>query len=150
MNLLRMNALLLANRQAVNDFTMSTWRCGTACCLIGNYALRPDLQSSFTLERNVFLSDDGEEDYNLYIGDLQYDGVFIINGIGYNGIWHSIAGHFGLTMEETVDLFSYYGSNRHHTREQAIAYVEQFVAKKLLERPAPEDEDEDEEEVTTA
>lgn len=53
MNLLRMNALLIANRESPYHFNMRwfAWPMlyGVPACLLGNYAARTDLQDRFEL-----------------------------------------------------------------------------------------------------
>lgn len=147
MNLLRLNALLLANRQSPRAFNMGSWysetECGTQGCLIGNYALRPDLQSTFSIGPH----DTCANSFQLNCAE-GYPPNEVHNGLEYHGVWLKLAEHFEITLNEALDLFSFVGCDgAFRDRDKAIAYIEAFIARKLAERPAPQpDEDEDEEE----
>lgn len=139
MNLLRMNALVVANRESPHPFTMRwfTWPstpCGTPACLLGNYAARTDLQSDFRMDPRLtrILANWGTAPFTSV----------------------EIAEHFDLSRWEIEALFGSKGcGGAGENREKALAYVEAFIARKLAERPAPQpddEEDEDEEIEATA
>lgn len=82
--------------------------CGTPYCVLGNYAFRTDLQRSFDLWKG-----------GLCVGRtvVRYDGA-------------EVMAHFGITEEEANDLFGPSGCNDAQSPEEAIEYIEAFVAKK--------------------
>jgi len=141
MNLLRMNALLIANRESTAPFSMHNWTwglfggeqisCNTPACLMGNYAARPDLQDTF------FISDFGNLELCSNPGRALYD---------FYDVTTALETHFDLTDEEVGELFNGDGCDgARQDRGKAIAYVEAFIARKLSERPAPDDEEDEEE-----
>jgi len=143
MNLLRMNALLIANRESTAPFSMHNWTwglfaeqehvsCNTPACLMGNYAARTDLQDTF------FISARG----NLELRSRPHRAL-----TDYWDVSFALRQHFDLTDEEVNDLFNGNGCDgAQEDRAKAIAYVEAFIARKLSERPAPDDEEDEEEE----
>ena len=140
MNLLRMNALLIANRESTTPFSMHNWTwglfggehtsCNTPACLMGNYAARPDLQDTFLISKG------GSLELRLRPNRPLVD---------YWDVMFTLGHHFDLTAEEVSDLFNGDGCDgARQDRAKAIAYVEDFVARKLAERPLEEEELEEE------
>lgn len=88
--------------------------CGTPACAMGHYAVRDDLQDTFTLDET---------------GGLR------VRGRRPN--FEVIGNHFGISYEETNELFSEYGCGNAQTREEAARYIEEFAEAKWPTPPPP-------------
>jgi hypothetical protein len=129
MNIERLLDAAKACREA-KDFRMSHFhKCGTPGCVIGNYAVRRDLQQTLQLAP---------------IADGGHYGGFAVGVWGATVVpreWRSyssirsievdqfsvLADYFGISHEEANDLFSTDGCDNAVTGAQAAAYIEQFV-----------------------
>lgn len=91
-------------------------KCGTPACALGHYAARPDLQRKFKLK------DSGR--------------VYTTSGrlISIGGIMtktNPVLVHFGISPEESFELFSSMGCNDAQTPQEAMSYIKKFVANKI-------------------
>jgi len=115
MNKKRLLLVAKALRQSKRpkEFTMRVFgrNCGTPCCALGHYAVRHDLQSVFSLNKFGYLRRvKGRE-----------DGVSGIND-------HAILKHFGITDEQSQELFrGERGCGGALTAIAAAEYIEAFV-----------------------
>lgn len=115
MNSVRLLNVVRALRESPRPeaFTMARYAhdgidhpCGTPACAIGHYAARGDLQDAFVV-----------------------DGMAV--RVGSEWLTYSmIRAHFGLSVEEDVELFSEDGCGDAQTTEEAASYIEAFVARK--------------------
>lgn len=104
-----------ANRDASKArlfFAMCTYGhdCSSPACCLGHYAVRRDLQHKFSLSAH---------------GNLA----------GSDGVWRDynssdVLGHFGITHDESVNLFSGDGCGEAETAFQAAKYIENFLDNK--------------------
>lgn len=117
MNRKNFEKLLRANREAPADvFNMAQicgtpTACGTPACLLGNYALRTDIQHTFKTqaERRLQLLD--AEGTSLWIDDAR------------------VCEHFDISRKQAERLFGRDGCNNAGTDlDAALAYVEHFMA----------------------
>lgn len=94
-----------------NTFTMSTYQhpCGTPACVLGNYAYRGDLQSTFKLGSVFVLT--------------RTRGV--LGPVSFSG--PEIRKHFGITEEQAEELFGPQGCGNAQTPAQAAKYIIDFV-----------------------
>lgn len=92
-------------------FTMEKFghNCNTPACALGNYAIRDDLQSTFSLRRSGELRPRDEDRF-----------------IGFDD--DEVLDHFGLTYEQSNELFSPYGCAEAQTPNEAAEFIERFVA----------------------
>lgn len=103
-------ARALRESQVPGDFTMVRLvnPCGTPACALGHYAARTDLQDEYWIDaygRFRCVSDDrGDDDDD------------------------SDAKHFGITSDESSELFGTEGCGEAKTAIEAAEYIEQFVA----------------------
>lgn len=119
MNREHFEKLLQATREApAETFNMSVFAgqptaCGTPACLLGNYALRTDLQSEFRAKT---------DDYMGHIVSTATGQRAHLDGL-------AVCEHFDITSEQADALFDADGCNDAGTdRDKAIAYVEHFMA----------------------
>lgn len=89
--------------------------CGTPACALGHYANRVDLQSVYTKKYGIVL--------RLNQGLVESCMIHANENI-------SVEDHFGVTVEETFELFGTRGCNNAQTPEEAIAYLEAFIERK--------------------
>ncbi len=137
MNRENFEKLLKANREAPAElFDMALFcgmptPCGTPACLLGNYALRTDLQSTFFVCAAVHTS-------------FRCPGCLRATGHDET-VWvdgNEVCEHFDITQKQAGRLFAEDGCNNARTdRDAAIAYLEHFMA--TGETPPPPDEDPD-------
>jgi hypothetical protein len=135
MNRENFEKLLRATREAPADlfnmrmFVGAPTACGTPACLLGNYALREDLQNAFVA--------DAETATNM--------GRIFDAGSGLR-VWcndPSVCDHFGITEEQADRLFAANGCNNAGTdHDKAIAYVEHFMTTGETPYDACDDDDE--------
>lgn len=88
--------------------------CGTPFCVLGNYAFRVDLQRSFQLWKGDLCNSDRNH--------VDYDGPLVM-------------AHFGITAEEAMELFGPEGCGDAQSPDEAIEYIEAFVARKWPKVP---------------
>jgi hypothetical protein len=93
------------------DMGIYAHHCGTPACAIGHYASRTDLQDL------LFLSKGG----NLCSATTR-------DSIDYYEAW--VLQHFGITDEQSDELFSPQGCGNAETPNQAADFIEAFVAEK--------------------
>lgn len=86
--------------------------CGSPACALGHYASRRDLQRAFKLMGNNIKAD-GVREFVAYYEPAVYE-------------------HFGITAEESSELFCAHGCGEATTAKQAARYIENFV--KRMER----------------
>lgn len=115
----RLRNCQVALRDAISNghnFDMSRYHhCGTPMCVFGHYVARHDLQQEFRLGS---------------VCSVDY-----VAGGGFAGICSGgPQKHFGITYDEANELFSAEGCGHAETPQQAIAYIEDFIARKW---PAP-------------
>lgn len=102
-------------------------QCGTPACVFGHYAARTDMQNliqisklwdGFTLEytERTQLAYNDKNLTQLYKG-ADYDDDLVLE-------------HFGITYDESNDLFSHVGCNHARTAIKAAEYIENFLADK--------------------
>lgn len=122
MNVERLQNLVRALRETKDPdrFTMNCimHKCGTPACALGQYASRTDIQDAFRLD----LSKKWEAS----------------SGVVHNGInvcWsnQTISDHFGISEDETAELFDADGCGNAQTADEAAHYVEEFIKHKRLE-----------------
>lgn len=90
------------------DSNPQGYLCGTPACVLGHYAARTDLQDAFVLDAQG------------YRGSGRY---------GYTpATWGAECAHFGLTIGECSELFGVVGCGGARTTQEAIAYLEAFIA----------------------
>jgi hypothetical protein len=128
MNRENFEKLLQANREAPSEvfdmrlFIGKQTECGTPACLLGNLALRRDLQNEIKVVSGWSVVDN--EGHPVWC-----DGTLVRK-------------YFDITARQAGLLFGEDGCNRAGTnRDKALAYVEHFMA--TGETPYDEDEDED-------
>lgn len=93
-----------------DDFTMAKFghSCNTPACALGNYAVRNDLQRTFKLNKK---------------GELRRR-----NRDGFVGIDDDVVlNHFGITHDQSNELFAPYGCANAITPNEAAEYIERFV-----------------------
>ncbi len=114
--------LIKANRESEKRFDMDYYgkeeSCGTSCCVLGNYAMRPDLQSEFTLK----FPPDKSRDVSAQLWHIPDD-----RGKGLYST--SIQKHFGLTMDECDNLFAIGGSLDRvcSSARDAADFIEKYI-----------------------
>lgn len=93
------------------DFTMERFGhvCGTPACALGNYAARRDLQDDFSLSKFGSLRERRHR-----------------HDIGIND--EPVLKHFGITNDQSDQLFGQNGCGNAMTAIQAAKYIERFVA----------------------
>lgn len=130
MNRENFEKLLQANREAKPElFNMALFvgepnTCGTPACLLGNLALRPDLQSAFRAVPRNGGGIIGPDAMQVFSDDVQ------------------VQEYFDITQDQAIHLFDAAGCNNARTdRDKALAYVEHFMA--TGETPSDYDFDED-------
>lgn len=93
--------------------------CGTPACALGHYASRRDLQKV------------------LYIGKAQARPEVLMRLSGSSEICtintDKILEHFGITYDESEELFGAVGCGHAKTAIQAAKYIERFVKRKMKE-----------------
>lgn len=121
MNRENFEKLLQANREAPAElFNMDVFfgaptACGTPACLLGNLALRPDLQSTFVYKKPMRPVNFG------HVGTAEREYIHLDGA--------EVCEHFGITSEQADALFDSDGCNNAGTnRDKALAYVEHFMA----------------------
>lgn len=129
MNRENFEKLLQANREAKPEtFNMAVFlgqptACGTPACLLGNYALRTDMQSAFAAKPSAFAAKPA--------GEADAMGLVVSTKTG-RAVWCDdldVREHFDITSEEADRLFDADGCNSAGTdRDKALAYVEHFMA----------------------
>lgn len=122
MNRENFEKLLQANREApaeafdMNMFAGQPTACGTPACLLGNYALRVDLQDAFAA----------------HPGESEYDMGRVVNAKTGEVVYcdeYAMLDHFDITTRQAERLFDADGCNNAGTdRAKALAYVEHFMA----------------------
>jgi len=122
MNEQRLRNVVRALRESTGpeNFSMSSWAtcCGTPACVIGHYAYRTDLQKAFTLTNH---------------GDIyKIADPVPISTFSTNEPDITFAKHFDIALDESRNLFGCYGCGEAKTIEEAIAYIEDFIDKKLV------------------
>lgn len=124
------NKRLLLAAQATREtkhpskFTMEQFghTCDTPGCVLGNYAVRTDLQTAFQLVERVTWNGTlvggvmpvGEDP------DLRSSGTVDCDG-------SEVRGHFALPRDDASDLFGYSGCNAAKTPDAAAEFIERFV-----------------------
>lgn len=95
-----------------DEFTMNRFghSCGTPACALGNYAVRRDLQSAFSLSKD---------------GSLRRRRGRIDLGIDDDAVLE----HFGITFQQSKELFAQTGCGNAESAGEAATYIERFVAK---------------------
>lgn len=84
--------------------------CGTPCCALGHYAIRKDLQKTFSLGRRGDLC---------RASDSQQHFVGVDDDI--------VLKHFGINYAESDALFGMRGCGEAKRPEDAAAFIERFV-----------------------
>lgn len=136
MNKANFEKLLQATREAPAEaFDMGVFcgaltPCGTPACLLGNYAMRSDLQSAFTAQQGI--SGDMGRVCRTDTGDsLWIDDKYICE-------------HFDITRGQADRLFNNNGcNNAGQDRAKALAYVERFMSTGEAPRAECDEDDED-------
>lgn len=105
-------AVALREAKHPKRFKMEDWGglCGTPHCALGHYAVRRDLQTTFSL--------------NL-IGNLRSQ--------GQRWRWEDIICHFGISDGEASSLFGTFGCGDAQNPKEAVRFIEDFVARKWPE-----------------
>jgi hypothetical protein len=120
----RMRNVIRSSREALT-FGMSRfcdYECGTPGCHIGNYAARGDLQQDFMLVRH---------EQALGHDLTAWWPIHSESGDTLNPGSPEFQAHFGITQEESLELFDTDGcGNAGNDRELAIKYLEDFCARK--------------------
>jgi hypothetical protein len=93
---------------------VSPFSCGTPACAIGHYAARRDLQRELKI---VVREGDAE----------------VVDSRRLPATCWSVHEHFGVTPDESRDLFAYAGCGGAKTPKAAARYIERFVARKVKE-----------------
>jgi hypothetical protein len=108
----------LLESPAPESFTMGTFfhACRTPACAMGHYALREDLQDTFTMSQGGGLG--------TRAGDRRHR-------LDCDG--HEIREHFGISQVEAIRLFAYDGCNRARTPQEAAAFIRRFAEDKWPE-----------------
>lgn len=112
-------------------FTMGAfcdYFCGTPACALGHYASRRDLQRVLRVQQVA-------EYYNEETGKSE-PWFEMCNNEGYITGYDdeaAVLGHFGITVEESDELFGSEGCGDAQTPKQAARYIERFVARKERE-----------------
>lgn len=94
--------------------------CGTPHCVLGHYAKRRDMQKDFRLGYT--------------------NGWLLSKDTGTRLQWHDlvITDHFGISHQESFNLFSGVGCNDARNRDEAIAFIRAFAEAKWPEpKPVP-------------
>lgn len=117
-------ALAVRQSPAPRRFTMlrETHDCGTPACVWGHYYLRTDLQ-------NVFVP-------HAERGLARLRGIPNGNSLAFYS--REVREHFGLTYDESYQLFDVDGCGNAQTTEEAVAYIEAFCERKWPEPKAPD------------
>lgn len=119
MNKVQANRLLnvaRACRETKDRFDMTTYGhgCGTPACALGNYAARRDLQKTLKL---------GSDGYGVRVFDNDGTEVCFVD--------EEVLNHFGITRNESYDLFDFDGcGNARSSKAKAARFIERFVAKR--------------------
>lgn len=108
----------LAESPATSQFRMAVYanQCGTPACVFGHYCARPDLQDAFELK---LIDNWSDRPVPVLRGTIQ-------------PISHQdpeVRKHFGIDMSQANELFSEWGCGNAETRDEAIAYIEDFIAR---------------------
>lgn len=115
----RMGNVVRALKEGVEShFTMRIWgyACGTPACALGHYAHRRDLQQAFKLEYCLVTA----------------------RSTDYGSVSRRAMDHFGITDIEYCTLFGSNGCGDAQTRDEAVAYIEEFIERKWpIEEPVP-------------
>lgn len=101
--------------------------CGTPACALGHYAARSDLQKLMKIRTKLTKTKYGDS--------IESDVAYVKSGRSIHvDEWKKINEHFGITQEESSDLFGWDGCNAARTPQQAAKYIERFVANKLKDQ----------------
>ena len=107
----------LLNKLPVGDSGVDTNLCGTPACALGHYASRTDLQ------RKMRIAQLGKEWFTgVPLYGLRYNNN---RAVGFDD--RTILDHFGITRDETYELFDGYGCGGAKTAIEAAQYIEDFV-----------------------
>lgn len=91
--------------------------CATPACAFGHYAVRHDLQRSFRLEHSRYNE----------VWPFTFAREYMGNGFKDP----HVLSHFGITVEESRDLFGCLGCGDAKTPAEAIAYIRRFIDTRL-------------------
>lgn len=115
-------AVSLRESPEPNGFTMRRYinPCGTPACAFGHYASRTDLQKLVVFGDNkldIFYSDKIKATSNTCYNRADFDDDLVQE-------------HFGITLDESTELFGTVGCGRAKTTLQAANYIEGFLENK--------------------
>ncbi len=117
--------LIKANRESEKRFDMDYYgkeeSCGTACCALGNYAMRTDLQKHFSL---VFPHENARDNS----AQLMYSERNYPIGV-YSAV---IQDHFGILPGDCENLFSTDGMLSQHcsSAQDAADFIEKYIGER--------------------
>lgn len=98
--------------------------CGTPGCALGTYASRGDLQR--ILRVVMFTREDGKKSPAMVLASKPKELADFSD--------NEVLDHFGITDAESRELFNYDGCGSAETPIEAATYIEEFVARKLLDQ----------------
>jgi len=102
--------------------------CGTPGCALGTYASRSDLQRVLRINECITIDVHGNR--------INQPVMVLASKPNFTADYNDVLEHFGINDEEAEELFDHGGCGNAQTPIEAAKYIENFVAKKLVDEHA--------------